>query len=795
MLPLDLDATNEAACILERISDAFFSFDADWRFTYVNNQAEQLLLRPRQKLLGGVVWDLFPDAVGTAFEQQYHQAMTTQEAVTFEEYYPPPLDAWFEVKAYPSSDGLSVFFQNVSARRRGAEALRESEERLRLLVEGAKDYAMILLDAEGRITGWNAGAERILGWAEGEVLGQPADLIFTHEDRAQGIPAQEMGIARAEGRALDLRWHLRKDGSRFFADGILEGLRDGAGQPRGFAKILRDATVRAERERRERFLSDLAERARLLTDPEAVIADALRSVGEFLGVARCVFVDIDVEADLCTCHPDYRADPSVVSMEGVSPISSFGDVVVREYGAGHAVRVDDVHLDHAQVPPDSIVAYDALSIRAHIGVPVVHSSRLVSCIGAHSAVPRHWTPEEVELLRTVVERTWLTVEVTRQERALVREAEAAARVLESITDAFFALDHQWRFTHVNGETERVLSFPREQLLGRYIWEVFPEGEGSFFDLSYRRAVAEGVSLSFEEYFAPLDIWFEVKAFPSPDGLSVFFQNINERKALQAERERLVERERNIAEQLQAALTPAVPKQVSGMSLAHYYEAALDESGVGGDFYDVFAMDKGCTALLVGDLAGKGLAAASQVATVRNMLRYALHRAQTLVGALDGLNALLAEQSLLTGFCTLFVGAYDSSTATLTYVNCGQEPALVRRASGQVEELAPTGPVLGSFTGAVFEEQMVRLEQGDALAIFTDGLTEVGPSRREMLGIEGIAEILTRSILPNEEVGQKEVVEKGITADRLAQRLISEVDAAAQGGVMRDDMCLLVCVAE
>lgn len=80
--------------------------------------------------------------------------------------------------------------------------------------------------------------------------------------------------------------------------------------------------------------------------------------------------------------------------------------------------------------------------------------------------------------------------------------------------------------------------------------------------------------------------------------------------------------------------------------------------MGGDFYDVFPVDKGCTAIVVGDLSGKELVAATQVATVRNMLRYAPYRARTLAGALEGLNALLAGQGLLTGFCTLFVGAYD-----------------------------------------------------------------------------------------------------------------------------------------
>jgi serine phosphatase RsbU (regulator of sigma subunit)/CheY-like chemotaxis protein len=253
--------------------------------------------------------------------------------------------------------------------------------------------------------------------------------------------------------------------------------------------------------------------------------------------------------------------------------------------------------------------------------------------------------------------------------------------------------------------------------------------------------------------------------------------------------RVAERERNIAAQLQYALTPPIPPSIHGMALAKYYETALDEARVGGDFYDVFPIEKGRTALVVGDLTGKGLAAAAQVATVRNMLRYALYRSRTIAGAVQSLNALLSEQHLLTDFSTLFVGVYDSATGALRYVNCGQEPALVRRAAGLVEHLAPTGPVLGMFEGAVFEEEAVLLTPGDALAIFTDGLTEVGQSRTEMLGIEGIASLL----------GPPFTAEESATAEEMAEavtlRLIAGVDKASRGGLAKDDICILVATID
>jgi two-component system CheB/CheR fusion protein len=111
--------------------------------------------------------------------------------------------------------GGTSIARDISEARRAQEALRAGEERLRLIVENARDYAIFSIDLERRVTSWNAGAERLLGWSEAEALGQSGDLIFTEEDRAAGAPASEVSTALAEGRAADDRVHRRKDGSLF----------------------------------------------------------------------------------------------------------------------------------------------------------------------------------------------------------------------------------------------------------------------------------------------------------------------------------------------------------------------------------------------------------------------------------------------------------------------------------------------------------------------------------------------------------------------------------------------------
>lgn len=131
------------------------------------------------------------------------------------------------------------------------EALREKEAWQRLLMEHVKDFAIFSLETDGRVKDWNTGAEEAFGFTREEILGRSGAIVFTPEDRSAGIPEKEMITAARDGCALDERWHLRKNGERFFASGTMRPLRDIAGQLLGFVKVARDISERkrAEEER------------------------------------------------------------------------------------------------------------------------------------------------------------------------------------------------------------------------------------------------------------------------------------------------------------------------------------------------------------------------------------------------------------------------------------------------------------------------------------------------------------------------------------------------------------------
>ncbi|MGF6394589.1 CheR family methyltransferase [Pseudomonas plecoglossicida] len=137
-------------------------------------------------------------------------------------------------------DGTVLTFIDISQSRAAEERLRQGEERMRLVAESTHDFAIILLDENGQIIDWNTGAALIFGYGKDEVIGQHYQLIFTEQDRASGVPERELRSARLHGRGQDERWHVRKDGSRFYCSGEVSRLKGSS--LRGYVKIARDLT-------------------------------------------------------------------------------------------------------------------------------------------------------------------------------------------------------------------------------------------------------------------------------------------------------------------------------------------------------------------------------------------------------------------------------------------------------------------------------------------------------------------------------------------------------------------------
>jgi PAS domain S-box-containing protein len=232
-------AAERLCTTLESIGDAFCTLDPEWRFTYVNAQAELLCQMSREQMLGRNHWELFPETRGSTFEREYFRARTEGVAVGFEAYYAPLLK-WFEVRAYPSPEGLAVFFRDVTSRRQTEAKLREQAT----LLDKAKD-AILVRDLEHRVKYWNKGAEQLYGWTAAEAVGKSVrDLIY--DDAGELLTGT--AIAVRDGEWLGEITQQTKAGTKRTVEGRWTLVRDDEGRPTGILCINSDITERRKLE-------------------------------------------------------------------------------------------------------------------------------------------------------------------------------------------------------------------------------------------------------------------------------------------------------------------------------------------------------------------------------------------------------------------------------------------------------------------------------------------------------------------------------------------------------------------
>ena len=261
-----MDASEQ---LLEAMPDAIVVVDGTGRIVRVNRRAESLSGYSRDELVGTAVEELVPDllrAAHVAHRAEYMRApaarsMGTHLDIRFRCRDGRDFPADIALSPVVTEQGLQVVaaVRDITERRREEEELARAQESFRLVVESIRDYAIFMLEPDGRIRSWSPGAARLNGYAADEIVGRHFSIFYTPEDVEAGKPAHELAIASETGRSEEEGWRVRKDGSRFWANVVVTAVRDQTGKLLGLARITRDVTDRKRQDDRLRAVAEVAQ--------------------------------------------------------------------------------------------------------------------------------------------------------------------------------------------------------------------------------------------------------------------------------------------------------------------------------------------------------------------------------------------------------------------------------------------------------------------------------------------------------------------------------------------------------
>ncbi|WP_414575800.1 GAF domain-containing protein [Anabaena sp. CCY 9402-a] len=425
--------------ILESITDAFFALDQQWRFTYINSQAAKLLERNQTELLGQNIWETFPGILGTSFEREYHRAMPAagcanaqKVSIKFEELY-PPLDKWFAVHVYPNKDGLSVYFQDITEKHHTASALKESEERWQLALQGNNDG----------IWDWNLKTNQVffslrwkqmLGYEDHEITNHieewtkrvhPDDLdwvmqaIQDHFDRRTPYYITEHRVQCKDG---NYKWILDRGQARW----------DETGNIVRMVGSHTDITERKQAEeelrwqnRRSQLFAEITVKIRETLQIEEILQTSVQEVQKLLQADRVLMFRLWPDGSgIVEQEAVLPGWPVVLGQKILDPC--FQHDYVEKYRQGRVSAIMDVA--QADIHDCHREFLQQFGVKANLVVPVLHREGIWGLLIAHQCnAPRHWSKFELDLLQQLANQMGIALfqaqlleQQTRQSQELAR---------------------------------------------------------------------------------------------------------------------------------------------------------------------------------------------------------------------------------------------------------------------------------------------------------------------------------------------------------------------------------------
>jgi PAS domain S-box-containing protein len=419
--------------LLESITDGFFALDKNWCFTYINGQAERLLQKNQNELLGKNIWEVFLELIDTTFHREYHRAISEQVSVEFEEFY-QPLNCWLQVHAYPAKDGLSVYFQDITERRRTSVALRESEERWQLALHGNNDG----------IWDWNLKTNEVffstrwkemLGYKNHEVSSDWNEWTkLIHPDERDWVlqAFQDHFAKKTPFYVCEYRIQCQDGSYKWILDrgqALWDALGDIVRMVGSYTDITDRKRADEELKRqnlRSQLFAEITLRIRESLQIDEILQTTVTEVQKLLQADRVLIFRLETDGSGTVTQEAVLPGWPVILGENIFD-PCFKEEYIGRYRQGRVSTIEDIQSAHIQ--PCHREFLQQFAVRANLVVPILVRDKIWGLLLSHQcAAPRKWNNFETELLQQLANQIGIALS---QAQLLEKETQQSQELIRS----------------------------------------------------------------------------------------------------------------------------------------------------------------------------------------------------------------------------------------------------------------------------------------------------------------------------------------------------------------------------